>query len=63
MAKTKAQEAAMEYAKQYLDTIFEIEDYMGRSVEKKIDQIVDIKLRHILGKDDAITNEDKANNI
>jgi len=48
MAKTKYQEAATEYAKNYLDTLLELEDYLGRNVEKKIDKIVDEKVRLIL---------------
>ena len=35
MGKTKYQEAAMEYAKDYLERLLKIEDMVGRNVEKK----------------------------
>jgi len=48
MAQTKYQSAALEYAKYYLDRIFEMEDYMGQKLEKTIDTIVEKKLQNHL---------------
>jgi len=59
MAKTKYQEAATDYAKNYLDTLLELEDYLGRNVEKKIDKIVDEKVRRILEKSEKQNNNNK----
>jgi len=50
MAKTKYQEAAMEYAKEYLSKMLELESVVGRNVEEKIDKIVEKKVQQILAK-------------
>lgn len=50
MAKTKYQEAAMEYAKEYLSKMLELESVVGKNVEEKIDKIVEKKVQQILAK-------------
>ena len=50
MAKTQYQEAAMEYAKEYLSKMLELESVVGRNVEEKIDKIVEKKVQQILAK-------------
>jgi len=58
MAKTKYQEAAMEYAKEYLSKMLELESVVGKNVEEKIDKIVEKKVQQILAKQDK-TNQPK----
>ena len=48
MAKTKHQEAATAYAGNYLESIIDFEDRLGRRVEEKVDIIMDRKIRDIL---------------
>ena len=50
MAKTKYQEAAMEYAKNYLERLLKMEDLVGRNVEKKLDQMVERKIKQYTDK-------------
>ncbi|MBP3776119.1 MAG: hypothetical protein IJ069_05565 [Prevotella sp.] len=38
MTKTKYQESAMEYAKDYLERLLQMEDMVGRNVEKRLGQ-------------------------
>ena len=51
MAKTKYQEAAMEYAKDYLERLLKMEDMVGRNVEKKLDKMVEKKVKQYTLKD------------
>jgi len=38
MTKTKYQESAMKYAKDYLERLLQMEDMVGRNVEKRLGQ-------------------------
>ena len=49
MAKTKYQSAALDYAKDYLDRLLDMEDYVGRRLESKIGTIVESKLQQYSG--------------
>ena len=44
MAKTKYQISALDYAEDYLERLFEIEDYIDRRLEMKINSIIEKKL-------------------
>jgi len=50
MEKTEYQSAALEYAKNYLDRLLDMEDNVGRRLEKKIDTIVENKIQQIKNK-------------
>ena len=52
MAKTKYQEAAMEYAQEYLSKVLELETVVGKNMEEKIDKIVEKKVQQILAERD-----------
>lgn len=45
MAKTSYQISALDYAENYLERLFEIEDYMDRRLEKMVDAMVEKKLK------------------
>ncbi|MBQ9666933.1 MAG: hypothetical protein IJV33_10750 [Bacteroidaceae bacterium] len=45
MTKTKYQESAMKYAKEYLERLLDMEDVVGRNVEKKLDKLVEEKMQ------------------
>ena len=44
MKKTKYQTNALDYAENYLERLFEIEDYIDSRLDKKINSIVEKKL-------------------
>jgi len=48
MAKTEYQEAAMNYAMDYLDRLLKMEGVVGSHVEKKIDRMMEQKFRKYL---------------
>ncbi|MBQ9677090.1 MAG: hypothetical protein IJV44_03030 [Prevotella sp.] len=51
MAKTKYQDAAMRYAEDYLERLLKMEDLVGRNVEKKLDQMVEKKVKQYTQKE------------
>lgn len=58
MAKTKYQEAAMEYAREYLSKVLELETVVGKNVEEKIDKIVEKKVQQILAEREKARSTD-----
>ena len=48
MAKTKYQQAAMKYAKEYLDKLLDLEDYMGHKLDSHINSLVDKRIEQRL---------------
>ena len=45
MTKTKYQTSALDYAENYLERLFEIEDYIDRRLDMKLNTIVEKKLQ------------------
>lgn len=45
MAKTKYQTSALDYAEDYLERLFEIEDYIDRRLDMKLNAIIEKKLQ------------------
>ncbi|MBO4892732.1 MAG: hypothetical protein J5502_08985 [Prevotella sp.] len=45
MAKTIYQESAMEYAKEYLEQLFSLEDLLGQKVEEKLRRMVQDEIK------------------
>ena len=45
MAKTIYQESAMEYAKEYLEQLFSLEDLLGQKVEEKLRSMVQDEIK------------------
>lgn len=48
MAKTKYQESAMAYAKNYLERLLDMEDMLGHNVNERIDRMVEQKVQAYL---------------
>jgi len=57
MAKTDYQEAAMNYAMDYLDRLLEMEGVVGNHVEKKLNRMVEQKFKQYI--DDKKTENEK----
>lgn len=51
MAKSLNQQAALAYAKQYLDRILELESYVGERLSHKLDSLVETKVRQMVKKE------------
>lgn len=51
MAKTKYQESAMEYAKDYLERLLDMEDILGHNVNERIDRMVEQRFQTYLMKE------------
>lgn len=51
MPKTKYQDAAMNYAKDYLDKLLDLEDYVGHKLDAHINDLVEKKIEQRLKKD------------
>lgn len=48
MTKTKYQESAMSYAKDYLDRLLDMEDMLGHNVSERIDKLVEQRFMNYL---------------
>lgn len=51
MAKTKYQESVMDFAKDYLDMLLDIESYVGRRLEQHIAKLVEQKFQEYQKKE------------
>jgi len=51
MAKTKYQESVMDFAKDYLDMLLDIESYVGRRLEQHITKLVEQKFQEYQKKE------------
>ncbi|MBR1447943.1 MAG: hypothetical protein IJ588_04230 [Prevotella sp.] len=51
MAKTKYQESAMEYAKDYLERLLDMEDMLGNNVNERIDRMVEKRFQTYLKRE------------
>ena len=50
MAKTKYQEAATDYAMDYLEHLLDMEDVLGRNLDKRLDRLLDEKFRKYISE-------------
>ena len=50
MAKTIYQESAMEYAKEYLERLLDLEDYVGQKVEEKLRSMVQQEVKDYMNR-------------
>ena len=57
MAKTKYQESAMEYAKEYLIEILNFEIVKERYIEEKIEKMVEEKVQKIMAEKEKLSKE------
>ena len=48
MAKTIYQESAMEYAKEYLERLLSLEDFVGQKVEDKLRSMVRDEIKNYI---------------
>jgi intein-encoded DNA endonuclease-like protein len=50
MAKSNYQESAMEYAKEYLERLLDLEDYVGQKVEEKLRSMVQQEVKDYMNR-------------
>lgn len=59
MAKTKYQDSAMAYAKDYLDRLLDMEDMLGHNVSERIDRMVEQRFQAYLKEKEPNSDNDK----
>lgn len=50
MVKSNYQESAMEYAKEYLERLLDLEDYVGQKVEEKLRSMVQQEVKDYMNR-------------
>lgn len=56
MTKTKYQESVMDFAKDYLDMLLDVESYVGRRLDQHITKMVEQKFQEYLKKENDKKN-------
>lgn len=56
MTKTKYQESVMDFAKDYLDMLLDVESYVGRRLDQHITKMVEQKFHEYLKKENDKKN-------